>query len=64
MSAGFRNPELEVLFVRPRLDRWRGRQADVPNRSDAIRCILDVRLTAGGVTRVRRRSLHGRDLRR
>src|SRR4051812_47178708 len=52
MSTDPRNPNLKVLFVRaPQdlvawLDRWRGTQADVPNRSDAIRRILDERLRA------------------
>ena len=38
--------------------------ADVPNRSDAIRRILDERLTADGVTRPRRRAHTGNALRR
>ena len=70
MSTDPRNPNLKVMFVRApqdlvaRLDRWRGTQADVPNRSDAIRRILDERLTADGVTRVRRRATQGTALRR
>ena len=62
MSTDPRNPDLKVMFVRApqdlvaRLDRWRGTQADVPNRSDAIRRILDERLRADGVTRPRRRA--------
>jgi metal-responsive CopG/Arc/MetJ family transcriptional regulator len=61
MSADPRNPDLKVLFVRApqdlvaRLDRWRGGQPDVPNRSDAIRRILDERLKADGVARPRPR---------
>ena len=48
------------MFVRApqnlvaRLVRWRGTQADVPNRSDGIRRIPDERLRADGVTRARR----------
>jgi hypothetical protein len=70
MSADPRNPDLKVMFVRAtsdlvaRLDRWRGRQPDVPNRSDAIRRILDERLTADGVTRVRRRATQETAVRR
>jgi len=70
MSTDPRNPNLKVMFVRApqdlvaRLDRWRGKQADVPNRSDAIRGILDERLTADGVTRGRRRATQGTVLRR